>query len=246
MGGVRTMRRHDHLVGIFNSRTRPAAASAQDIRDSLLNAIVVQDLLPGARLGEEMLVEVFNLGRRHVSAALNQLAWEGLVTHVPNRGARVATPNATEAREIFAARHAIESGIVEALARTKPPPDYTVIEAALAQERAERTQGRLREAIRLSGGFHVLLARLSGNRILAGQVELLVARTSLLVALFENPGALTCWHDDHRAIIDLIRLRKPRPAVALMQRHLQELLKGIDLTRQAIKEFDAREVFKGK
>ena len=246
MGDLRMMGRHDRLVGIFNSRTRPAATSAKDIHDALLNAIIVQDLLPGARLGEEMLVEVFNLGRRHVSAALSQLAWEGLVTHLPNRGARVATPSAAEAREIFAARHAIESGIVDALARATPRPNYTDIETALAQERAERSQGRMREVIRLSGGFHVLLARLSGNRILADQMELLVARTSLLVALYENPGALACWHDDHGAIIDKIRLREPGPAVALMQRHLQALLAGIDLTRQAITEFDARDVFRIK
>ncbi|WP_281175617.1 FCD domain-containing protein [Muricoccus aerilatus] len=79
---------------------------------------------------------------------------------------------------------------------------------------------RLREAIRLSGGFHVLVADLSGNPILASAVRLLVARTSLVVALFENGSGLACWHDDHAVFIDLVRRRRHRAAAAVMRHHL--------------------------
>jgi DNA-binding GntR family transcriptional regulator len=237
------MLRQNGLVGIFNARNRPPAHNAADIHDAVLTAIVDQRLPPATKLGEEALVEVFNLGRRLVSAALDQLSWEGLVTRLPNRGAFVATPEAEDAREIFAARQAIESGVVEALARSRAPLDFSAIEAAMAREHACRAQGRLREAIRLSGGFHVSLAFLSGNRILADQVRLLVARTSLVVALFENPGGLACWHDDHKELLAHIRARRVRAAATLMQKHLQDLLDGLDLTRQAPPSFDLRSAF---
>ncbi|MBP2551628.1 DNA-binding GntR family transcriptional regulator [Neorhizobium galegae] len=61
----------------------------------------------------------------------------------------------------------------------------------------------MREAIHLSGGFYVLMAEVSGNRILAEQVRLLVARTSLIVNLFDNQIGLAGWHDHHD---DLIRV----------------------------------------
>lgn len=243
MGGGGTVARQNKLVGILNSRNRPAAASARDIHDLLLHAIVVQDLPPKTKLGEEMLVEIFNLGRRHVSAALDQLTWERLVTRVPNRGAWVAAPDAEEAREIMAARRAIETGIVEALVRADPQPDFSAVETAMALEATERARGRVRQAIRLSGGFHVLLARLSGNRILADQVDLLVARSSLVIALNDSPTSLVCWHDDHAELIRLIQARNLNAATALMQHHLEELLRTMVLTRQAPSGFDARTVF---
>ncbi len=237
------IRRQNGLVGVFNQTNRPSATTAQDIHAALLGAIVDQRLLPGAKLGEEMLVEVFNLGRRQVSSALDQLTWEGLVTRLPHRGAYVAAPSGEEAREIFAARRAIETGVVEALTNARQPADFAAVEDTMAREHAERNRGNLRAAIRLSGGFHVLLARLSGNRILANQVELLVARTSLVVALFENPGGLACWHDDHHKLVTFIRARKTQPAITLLQQHLQDLLDGMDLTRQAPTGFDLRSAF---
>ncbi len=237
------MKRQNGLVGVFNQRNRPPATTARDIHAALLGAIVDQRLLPGTKLGEDMLVEVFNLGRRHVSAALEQLSWEGLVVRLPHRGAFVATPDGEEAREIFAARRAIETGVVEVLAQARPTADFTEIERTMARESAERARGNLRGAIRLSGGFHVLLARLSGNRILANQVELLVARTSLVVALFENPGGMACWHHDHVTLVNLIQARQTQPATILLQHHLENLLNGLDLTRQAPAGFDLRSVF---
>ncbi|MGI4802909.1 MAG: GntR family transcriptional regulator [Janthinobacterium lividum] len=234
----------ERLIGVFNRWNRPPAASASDIHDALLDAIVVQDLPPGTKLGEELLVEIFDLSRRHASAALDRLGWEGLVTRLPNRGAWVAAPDAAEARDIFAARRTIESGIVETLARAYPRPDFEPILAELAQEHAARAQGQLREAIRLSGRFHILLARLSGHRILADQVGLLVARTSLVVALYERPDAMTCWRDDHTLLLETIRAGQVNVAVELMRAHLQALFDELDLTRQAALDFDPRRVFR--
>lgn len=244
MGGERTMRGQDKLIGLFNRWNRPPARSANDIHDAVLAAIVVQDLPPGTKLGEEMLVEIFDLSRRHAAAALDRLGWEGLVTRLPNRGAWVATPDAAEARDIFAARRTIESGIVEALARADPQPDYAPILAELAREHAARAQGQLREAIRLSGRFHILLAQLSGHRILTDQVGLLVARTSLVIALYERPDAMTCWRDDHAVLLETIGAGRVDAAIELMKEHLQALFNELDLTRQAGLGFDPRHVFR--
>jgi len=87
----------------------------------------------------------------------------------------------------------------------------------------------VREAIRLSGGFHVLVADLSGNPILAAAVRLLVARTSLVIALFDNRGGLACWHGDHTAFVELVRRRRHRAAAALMRHHLVEIERDLRL-----------------
>jgi DNA-binding FadR family transcriptional regulator len=67
-----------------------------------------------------------------------------------------------------------------------------------------------------------------------------VARTSLVVALFENRGALACWHDDHQELLRLIRARRHRAAASLMRRHLADIAASLALDRASTETFDVR------
>lgn len=95
-----------------------------------------------------------------------------------------------------------------------------------------RQAGRVREAIKLSGTFHLLLAEISGNSILAEQLRQLVARTSLVVSLYENQTVMSCWHDDHRVLVRHLREHKVAAAAKLMQKHIDELEESLDFKRQ--------------
>jgi DNA-binding GntR family transcriptional regulator len=232
-----------HLVGVMNARNRPKVDAADGAYQHLFEAVVDQRLLPGTKLTELALVEAFGVSRRAVGAALQRLAWEKLVVVFPNRGAYVAAPDAAEAREIFAARIAIEAGTTEAVARAAEPRAIARLAANLAQEQALRRQGRIREAIHLSGGFHLLMAELSGNRILAEQVRLLVARTSLIINLFENQTGLAGWHDHHDDLIRHCQTGDVDAAVALMREHIRELEGSLALDRRRPVAFDMLGVF---
>jgi DNA-binding GntR family transcriptional regulator len=231
------------LVGVMNDRTRPKVKTPEDVYTHMFSAIVDQRLLPGTKLNELALVEAFGMSRRAIGAALHRLTWERLVIVFPNRGAYVAAPEADEVREIFAARIAIEAGTTEAVARTVNKQGLAKLSANLAEERSLREQGRVREAIHLSGGFHLLMAELSGNSILAEQVKLLVARTSLAINLFDNRGGLAGWHAHHDDLIALCRARKVEEAVALMKDHIRELADSIALDSRRPVAFDMLGVF---
>ncbi len=231
------------MVGVMNDRTRPKVEGVDDAYRHLFDAIVDQRLLPGTKLTEMALVEAFGIGRRAVGLALQRLAWENLIVVFPNRGAYVAAPEAEEARQIFAARLAIEAGTTEAVARTAEEAALARLSASLAEEQALRQEGRMREAIHLSGGFHLLMAELSGNAILAEQVRLLVARTSLVIALFENRSGLQGWHDHHGDLIALCRTRQVGAAISLMRDHIRELEAGLALDRRRPVSFDMLGVF---
>jgi DNA-binding GntR family transcriptional regulator len=233
----------ERLVGVMNDRTRPKAKTPEDVYAHMFGAIVDQRLMPGTKLNELALVEAFGMSRRAVGAALQRLAWERLVIVFPNRGAYVAAPEADEVREIFAARIAIEAGTTEAVARTVDKKGLAKLSANLDQERLLREQGRIREAIHLSGGFHLLMAELSGNRILAEQVRLLVARTSLAINLFDNRSGLAGWHDHHDDLIALCKARKVEAAVALMKDHIQEIAESLALESRRPVAFDMFGVF---
>jgi DNA-binding GntR family transcriptional regulator len=231
------------LVGVMNDRTRPKVKTADDAYRHLFRAIADQRLAPGTKLTEFALVESFGVSRRVIGVALQRLAWEQLVVTLPNRGAYVAAPEADEVREIFAARLAIEAGTTEAVARTVNESGLAQLHANLAEERKLREQGRVREAIHLSGGFHVLIAELSKNRVLSEQVRLLVARTSLVISLFENRSGLAGWHDHHDELVRLCASRRIDAAVALMKEHICELEDGILLDSRRPTAFDPVRVF---
>lgn len=237
------MKQAKRLVGVMNDRNRPQTGDADDAYRHLFEAIVDQRLLPGTKLTEMALVEAFGVGRRTIGTALQRLTWEKLVVFLPKRGAFVAAPDADEARDVFAARVAIEAGTTEAVARAANPAAITKLQDNLDQEHALRKQGRIREAIHLSGGFHVLMAELSGNRVLGEQVRLLVARTSLIVNLFDNHAGLAGWHNHHDDLIHHCAAGEVEKAVALMRAHILELQDALVLDRRRPVAFDMVGVF---
>lgn len=210
----------------------PDAADETRIYEGLFVAIVDQRLPPGTRLNELELTRVYGCGRRQTEAALARLAFEELVEFVPQRGAFVASPDEAQARAIFAARKVIEAGILSVAAQRASGADFRRLDQNIEDEAQMRQAGRVREAIKLSGAFHLLLAEVAGNAILSRQLRQLVARTSLVVSLYENQTVMSCWHDDHRVLVKHLRERKVSAAARLMQKHLDELEESLDFRRK--------------
>jgi DNA-binding GntR family transcriptional regulator len=189
-----------------------------------LHAAIVDQRLPaGSRLTETALSELLAASRRHVDKALLRLAQEKLVRIRRNAGAWVAAPTYQEAREIYGLRLILEEAATRQACTAWRPESLRTLKTNLALEEAAHRARNLREAIRLSGEFHVLLARLSGNSELARVVEQLVARTSLVTQLYANPEGLGCWHSQHHELMDAIGQRQADRAAGLMRAHLVEL-----------------------
>lgn len=224
-------------------KNEPSKLAAHDVYARVMEAIVDQRLLPGTRLNELAMCDAFKISRRDMERVFARLAFENMVRMVPNRGAFVASPDAREARAIFAARKTIEAGIVELAGVRASGADFRVLAKNIADEDAHRHAGRVREAIQLSGQFHLLLAQIADNAILEDQVRQLVARTSLVTSLFENVTGLGCWHNDHQKIIEHLRDHQPKRAIDLMRRHLDDLEESLDLNRKISKKTNLRAIF---
>ena len=84
------------------------------IYNKIHRAIAERRLLPGSRLVEDQLADVFGVSRMRIRSVLQALAREKVVTHHKNRGACVAQPTVKEAKEVFAARRLIEVALARA------------------------------------------------------------------------------------------------------------------------------------
>jgi DNA-binding GntR family transcriptional regulator len=231
------------LVGLSNALNRPKADGLDDVYRHIFSSIVDQRLPPGTKLNELSLCEIFDTGRRQVGQVLLRLSYDGLVTLHPNRGAYVAAPGVDEARMVFDARKTIEGEITRIVASHITREQLGPLRRNVEEEDACRRQGRIREAIRLSGEFHILLGELSGNPILAAMVRGLVARTSLVVSLYENQNTMSCWHDDHRVFLKHLEAHRVAPAVTLMRKHLAHVEESLNLDRRPDAPFDLRAIY---
>ena len=207
------------------------ASSEDAIYERILAAIFEHRLPPGTKLGEDRLASIFGVNRARIRRVLPRLAHEGVVTLEPNRGAFVAKPTVEEARDVFQARHIIEPGIVESvLAR----PDRAAIVARLRQhvatERRARATGDTRAIVRLSGEFHMLLADMAGNAVLAKTMRELASLTCLVIALYDKPSVPSCLGEEHAEIVDAIAKGHKDRALELMLEHLKHVEENLDLT----------------
>ena len=88
-------------------------ASPLHIAERIVEAVLAQKLAPGDRLGEQELADNFAVSRTVVREAMVQLQARGFVQVQPRKGWFIVQPSADEARDAFAARRIIESGILQ-------------------------------------------------------------------------------------------------------------------------------------
>ncbi|MCX8998249.1 GntR family transcriptional regulator [Rhizobiaceae bacterium BDR2-2] len=205
---------------------------AQHIRDSLRSAIADRRLAPGTKLSEAEVGTLFDVSRTVVRSALQMLAFEGLVRIERNRGAFVSNPTPEEARQIFASRRLIEPGIVAEAAQRITARDMAEFRAHLKEEAYymnQRGPDARRAEIKASGDFHLKLAHVAGNVILQKFMDELVARSSLVIALYGRSGVSSCGHGEHGALLDALEQGDVEKARHLMLHHIDHIEADLDL-----------------
>ncbi|KVP85735.1 GntR family transcriptional regulator [Burkholderia ubonensis] len=220
------------------------APGPEAIAERIRTAILEHRLAPGAKLTEAQLCDVFGVKRGAIRQALALLATDRLVDLEPNRGAFVASPTLQDVHEVFEMRRIIELAVVERLATGPGAKRLKGVAALIDKERKAFERRDVPAWIRLSGEFHTALAALMGNATLSACLDGLVARSTLMSALYESHGRSPCSFDDHGAILVALEAGDAKRASELMAHHLQHVeLKMLD--RPAPGAVDLREVFGG-
>lgn len=202
---------------------------ANRIYDTIFQSMMARRLLPGTKLPEAALCQLFGAGRTTVQKALQKLAHDHIVELRPNRGAIVAMPTAAETAGIFEARQALEAAIVSLAASKATAADVALLRLQLEEEHSAVHAFVQADWARLASNFHLRIATLARNPVLERYLNELVSRCSLIVALHEPAGHASCEHEEHRAILDAIERGDAVAAAAAMKHHLQELERHVQL-----------------
>lgn len=221
-------------VGEERKPAKRAGVADERVHQDLYKAIIDHRIAPGTPLQEDALAKAFGISRTVIRKALQRLAHERLVELVPNKGAFVAKPTAEEARHVFEARRALERVLVERAIEAGSDRDIATLVDTARQEKKAADKGDKEERLKLSGTFHLQLARIGGNPVLTGFLTELVSRSSLIIALYESPGAVPCSHGEHLEIATAIRQRNRARAVQYMNHHLQHIEAQLDLSNALV------------
>lgn len=199
------------------------------VMENLKEAIISHRLAPGTRLAEDELCNIYGLGRTVIRTALRSLTHEGLLTHIPNRGVHVSKPTKREARDVFEARSLIEPYIAGLASSRATTDDIAELSRHTLNESKTLKAGNNSEAITLSAGFHIKIARIANHSILTHMVEELVSRSSLIVSLYWRRQDTMCECNAHDALVQAIATGDEIRAGQLMEEHLDDLVSGLDL-----------------
>jgi DNA-binding GntR family transcriptional regulator len=219
--GRPTAARHAAVEGAGNPTQR--------IADSITTAIVERRLMPGTKLAEQKIADIFKVSRTLVRQALNQLSRDKLITLEPARGARVAEPSVEEARQVFETRHLLEGAMVRRAATELSKAQIAELRTHLKDEEAAVRRTDVSGRTRLLADFHVVLARMLGNEVLAHILGELVSRSSLIALMYQSAHSAEHSFAEHVAIVDALEKRDARAAVRLMEEHLRHVERNLRL-----------------
>ncbi len=205
--------------GLRVERT-PALIRSQ-VLENLRQAILDRRLAPGQRLIERELVDLTGVSRTSVREALRELAAEGLVTAIPNKGTVVTSVSAKEARQLYQVRSVLEGLAGRLFVENASATQRKALVRAL--ERIERQAAKGSSILAAKDAFYEVLFLGGGNDALASVVGGLHARVSVLRSLsLSVPGRLEHSVRELRAIVDAVLAKDADGAAAACARHVEE------------------------
>jgi DNA-binding GntR family transcriptional regulator len=200
----------------------------------LRQAILAGDMAPGQRLVEEELAAMLAVTRASLRAALFDLAAEGLVERIPNRGARVRAITLDEAIAITECRMALEGLCAAKAAERITAPQAARLRQLGGDMERSVADGEPLKYSALNHELHRLIREISAQTIAAGLLERLngqLVRHQFQLSL--RPGRPQASLPEHLAMIAAIAGRRPAEAEEATRRHLRSVIAALRETEEA-------------
>jgi DNA-binding GntR family transcriptional regulator len=209
---------------------------SHSITEILTRAIIDHRLVPGCKLGERELSEIFGVSRIVIRQALIRLADQGLATIERNRGAFVARPSLQEAMEIYEALTVVEQGVASQLSERLGSTGWAELRQHVERQRNAVANGNDGLADQLGQDYHTLLVRLGRNKVLQEMHAQLHRRATLLRSLVAADFCYCDLLDDHARLIDLLEKGRIRQALVLIDTHNRAVARGYIMDRDVFPE----------
>ncbi|HEY3868409.1 MAG TPA: GntR family transcriptional regulator [Actinocrinis sp.] len=194
----------------------------EDITETLHAAVISGEMKPGVVYSAPSLAEQFGVSATPVREALLDLAKEGLVEAVRNKGFRVTAMSAKQLDDITELRALIEPPTIRRITEQGVPARTIKNLRSLAAE-IERAAARrdFIAHVSIDMRFHLALLELADNPRLLETVRSLRNGSRIYgLRMLPEGDALFGSSHEHAELLDLIEARDAEAAESLMRRHI--------------------------
>jgi DNA-binding GntR family transcriptional regulator len=179
---------------------------------------------PGARLGEADLAVALGVSRTPVREALRRLGSEGLLSTLPNKGARVRTWTTSELSDISDLRALLEGHAARQAATRVTGADIAAMADLVTRMEAAAADGTAADIdliTELNREFHGAVIEASGNALLPGLMHSLL-HVPVISRTYRHysPARMQQSMRQHRELVDALRAGDPAWAEAVMRVHV--------------------------
>ncbi|KUJ70943.1 GntR family transcriptional regulator [Streptomyces albus subsp. albus] len=193
----------------------------RQILEALRSALVGGELVPGEVYSAPVLAERFGVSATPVREAMQQLAGEGAVEVVPNRGFRVARRSARELAELAEVRALLEVPVMLTLAETVDPECWAGLRPFAEATSAAAAKGDRAAYLEADRAFHQALLGLAGNEQLVIIADDLHRRAQWPLAQGQvmRPADLIADAAEHLALLEALAARDLAVVESLVREH---------------------------
>jgi DNA-binding GntR family transcriptional regulator len=203
---------------------RVLAPLREQVLALLHREIVEMKLQPGQRLVERELVERLGVSRPTIREVLRQLAAEGLVTTIPQKGAIVAVPSLKEAAEVYEVRAVLEGIVARQFAAGASEEKLGELrDAFAAMEREYGESHEPQQLLRSKGRLYEVLFDGADNPTVRSILEGFEARVAVMRATtLGAPGRADESLIEIQLIVEAIERRDPGAAERASAYHVEQ------------------------
>ncbi len=181
---------------------------------------------PGERINEVALARELNASRTPLREALNRLVAEQLIEFQPGKGFFCRGLDASSVFDLYEMRMIVEEAAVRrACARASDSDLQGLREGPYADSRNYAGKS-IRDVTRGDEAFHTAIAKLSGNREIARQLERINERIRFIRWIDMAERVQKTKHE-HTLIMDAIQARDADKAVMHMRAHITKRMDQI-------------------
>jgi GntR family transcriptional regulator, rspAB operon transcriptional repressor len=218
-------------------KSAPRGAFTRNAYESIRNAILDCTLLPGLALSEQALSEGLGVSRAPVRDALRQLATEGLVQVMPQRGTYVARIDPTKVHDAVFVREAIECRAAELACQAEAKEKEQLRTLLKTQQKASQ-RGDYASHLQADEELHLRILQLAGHP--HAWPALRLARTGMNRVrhlAISAVGSHRIAIDQHQLILDAIVQGDAARAREHMREHIRSPLSFLDVIAQNHPEY---------
>ncbi|MFE8698530.1 GntR family transcriptional regulator [Cytobacillus sp. FJAT-53684] len=212
------------------------------VYNHIKTAILARKLAPGKQLIENNISTTLKVSRTPIRNALRNLASEGLVDIIPNKGAFVTSPTLDEITQAYELRGKLEFIAARASMEYLTNDDFDTIKEIIEREKLALSDKNVEAFVKINKDFHVAITKKCNNKFLNEFIERLIIQTNIYLILYDeffNSIKLDAYSpNEHDHILSLMEQKRETELKIALENHFKHSIISVENGYYEYKELD--------